>query len=309
MEIIRHINRCPSFPHPVVSLGNFDGVHIGHQAILRRLVTEASCRQGTAIVLTFHPHPVNVLRPNTPLPLICSLREKLSTFISLGVEKVVLQRFTPAFAQLSPEEFVQKFIIEAIGAEKVIVGHNVSFGRNRAGSATTLQQLGATYGFAVEAVGPIKADEEEVSSTVVRALLNKGNMRTVTRSLGRFYALGGRVVKGFQRGRTIGFPTANLRPRTGLLLPNGVYAVMVEVNDQLIPGVANIGMNPTFGLERKTLEAHLFDFAGDLYGRRIKVNFVEYLRGERKFPSVEDLMRQIQEDATQARALLLSLQS
>lgn len=309
MQIIRHINRCPSFPHPVVSLGNFDGVHIGHQAILRQLIAEARSRQGTAIVLTFHPHPVAVLRPQTPLPLICSLREKLLSFRSLGVDKVVLQRFTPSFAQLSPEEFVRKFVVETIGAEKMVVGHSVNFGRNRAGSATTLQQLGQAYGFGVEVVGPITADEAEVSSTVVRALLSRGDMRAVTRALGRFYSVRGRVMKGFQRGRTIGFPTANLWPRAGLLLPNGVYAVMVEVDGQAIPGVANIGMNPTFGLERKILEAHLFDFASDIYGRRITVNFVEHLRGEQKFPSIEDLKRQIQEDATRARVLLLLAQS
>jgi riboflavin kinase/FMN adenylyltransferase len=134
-------------------------------------------------------------------------------------------------------------------------------------------------------------------------------MPAVTRALGRSYAISGRVVKGFQRGRTIGFPTANLRPRTGLLLPNGVYAVRVEVDGQCVPGVANIGMNPTFGLDRKTLESHLFDFTDDLYGRRIKVNFVEYLRGERKFPSIGELMKQIQEDAQRARALLLGASS
>lgn len=305
MEIIRHISRCASFPHPVVSLGNFDGVHIGHQAILRRLVQEAHLRRGTAIALTFHPHPLTVLRPQHPLPLICSLREKLSSFAALGVEKVIVQRFTPSFAQLLPEEFVRKYIVETLGAEKVIVGHNVNFGRNRAGSADTLQQLGQTAGFAVEIVGPIKTDEEEVSSTRVRALLSAGEMRAVTRFLGRFYSVRGRVVKGFQRGRTIGFPTANLRPRSGLLLPNGVYAVMVEVDGQTIPGVANIGINPTFGLERKTLETHLFDFSSDLYGQAISVGFVERLRGERKFPAVEELVKQIREDATQARALLL----
>ncbi len=307
MKVLRHISRCPSFPHPVVSLGNFDGVHIGHQAILRRLVQEAHLRRGTAIVLTFHPHPLTVLRPQHPLPLICSLREKLSAFAALGVEKVIVQRFTPSFAQLLPEEFVQRYLVETIRAEKVIVGHNVNFGRNRAGSADMLRQLGQSAGVAVEIIGPIKTNEEEVSSTGVRALLSAGEMPAVTRFLGRFYSVRGRVVKGFQRGRTIGFPTANLRPRADLLLPNGVYAVMVEVGGQMIPGVANIGINPTFGLDRKTLEAHLFDFSTDLYGQSISVGFVERLRGERKFPSVEELVKQIREDATQAKTLLSPL--
>lgn len=304
MEILRHLSHCTSFPHPVVSLGNFDGVHIGHQTILQRLVQEARNRQGTALVLTFHPHPLTVLRPGRSLPLIGSLREKLSSFSALGVDKVFLQRFTSSFAQLSPEEFVRLYLKEAIGAEKVIVGHNVSFGRQRAGTAETLQHFGEAYGFEVEIVGPITTDGQEVSSTAIRMLLQNGEMSAVARLLGRHYAVSGRVIKGFQRGRGIGFPTANLRPRAALLIPNGVYAVMVTVDDQEIPGVANIGMNPTFSINRRTLEAHLFDFSGDLYGQRLTVKFVQHLRGERKFPSIEELVTQIQEDAKQARALL-----
>jgi riboflavin kinase/FMN adenylyltransferase len=306
MEIIRHISRGVSFPHPVVSLGNFDGVHIGHQAILRRSVQEACDRQGTALALTFYPHPLTVLRPQHPLPLICSLRERLLVFAALGVEKVLLQRFTLSFSRLSPEEFVRGYLVETLNVEKVIVGHNVSFGRNRAGTAATLQQLGNTYGFEVEIVGPVKTDDQEVSSTAVRTLLSAGEMRAVARLLGRPYAVSGRVVKGFQRGRHIGFPTANLRPRADLLLPNGVYAVMVNVDEQDAPGVANVGMNPTFGVNQRTVEAHLFDFSRDLYGRRLTVRFVERLRGERKFPSVEELVKQIHEDAKQARTLLFS---
>lgn len=308
MEIIRHIGHFVPLPHPVVSIGNFDGVHIGHQAILQRLIQEARSRHGTALVLTFHPHPLIVLRPAQPLPLIGNLREKLSSFSALGVDKVFLQRFTSSFAQLSPEEFVRLYLKETIGAKKVIVGHNVSFGRNRAGVAATLRQLGETHGFDVEIVGPITTNGQEVSSTAVRALLQAGEMRSVSRFLGRRYSLSGRVVKGFQRGRGIGFPTANLRPRSAFLLPNGVYAVMVTVDGKEIPGVANIGMNPTFNVNRRTLEAHLFDFSGNLYGRRVTVGFVERLRGEQKFPSVEELVKQIQEDAKQARSLLLSSQ-
>jgi len=308
MEIIRHINHCAPLPHPIVSLGNFDGVHIGHQTILSDLVQEARDCQGTAIVLTFHPHPLSVLRPDRRLPLICSLREKLLLFSSLGVQKVLLQRFTHAFAQLSPEEFVRTYLVQTIGAKKVVVGHNVSFGRNRAGTADTLRQFAKTYGFEAEIVGPIKIDDQEVSSTGVRALLSAGEMSTVTRFLGRCYTVSGRVVKGFQRGRTIGFPTANLPPRADLLLPNGVYAVMATVASQKIPGVANIGLNPTFGSNKRTLEVHLFNFSGNLYGSRLSVEFVERLRGEQKFPSVEELVKQIQKDADRARDILFTSQ-
>jgi len=305
MEIIRHIIPHAPFPHPVVALGNFDGIHLGHQAILTRLVQEAQTRQGTALILTFHPHPLSVLRPDHPLSLILSLREKLHVLAALGVQGVVLQHFTVPFSRLTPEEFVQHYLVGAIGVEKIVVGHNVSFGRNRAGHAETLERLGRVHGFAVEIVGPVLVDGREVSSTAVRTLLSAGEMREVTRLLGRPYTVSGRVEKGFQRGRSLGFPTANLRPRADVLLPNGVYAVVVTVGEQEILGVANVGVNPTFGGHKRTIEAHLFDFSADLYGQRLRVGFVEHLRGERKFPSVQELVRQIQEDASRARALLL----
>ncbi len=306
MEIIRHILSHARFPHPVVSIGNFDGVHVGHQEILRRVVQDAQARHGTSLVFTFHPHPLTVLRPEKPLPLILSLREKLLACAATGVQGVIVQHFTTTFSLLTAEAFVRHHLVEAIGVEKVIVGHNVSFGHNRTGQAETLLRLGDQYGFAVEIVGPVMAGSQEVSSTAVRAMLSTGDMPTVTRLLGRPYAVSGRVEKGFQRGRTIGFPTANLRPRADLLLPNGVYAVRVGVGETDVPGVANVGMNPTFGGNKRTIEAHLFDFSADLYGQRIRVGFIEHLRGEQKFPSVQELIQQIQQDAQQARTLLAS---
>ena len=305
MEIIRNILHHPRLPHPIVSLGNFDGIHLGHQEILQRLRQEAEARHGTALVVTFHPHPLAVLRADQPIALIASLREKLSQFAKFGVQGVFLQRFSFAFSRLSPKEFVQDYLAQAIGAEKIIIGHNFSFGRDRIGSAAALERLGRDCGFDVEIVGPVKAHGREVSSTVVRALLSAGEMQDAALLLGRPYAVSGRVIKGFQRGRTIGFPTANIRPRADLLLPNGVYAVRVDVGDhQHLPGVANVGINPTFGGNRRTIEAHLFDFSADLYGQRLRVGFVEHLRGEKKFPAVQDLVRQIQEDADRARTLL-----
>jgi riboflavin kinase/FMN adenylyltransferase len=304
MEIIRHILSHPRFSHPVVSIGNFDGVHIGHQEILKRVVHEAHARQGAALVYTFHPHPLTVLRPDRPLALILSLREKISACAAAGVHGIIVQRFTRTFSHLTAEEFVRGYLVEAIGVEKIIVGHNVSFGYNRTGRAETLIELGRTYGFEVEVLGPVLLEGQEVSSTAVRAVLSAGDLRAVTRLLGRPYAVSGRVVKGFQRGRSIGFPTANLRPQADLLLPNGVYAVIVEVGDLRVLGVANVGFNPTFGENKRSIEAHLFDFSADLYGQRLRVSFIEYLRGEQKFPSVQELIQQIQQDAQRARMLL-----
>jgi riboflavin kinase / FMN adenylyltransferase len=305
MEVIRHIRSDRRFSRPIVSLGNFDGVHLGHRVILTKAVSEAKAQHGTALVLTFHPHPLTVLRPNSPLPLILSLREKLLQLRSLEVHGVILQRFSLAFSQLTAEEFVRRYLVDLIAAEKVIIGHNVSFGHRRSGNAETLVQLGKQFGFAVEVIGPVMVEEREVSSSAVRTLLGVGNMREVTKLLGRPYSVSGRVEKGFQRGRTIGFPTANLRPHTDLLLPNGVYAVTVALDEKTsVPGVANVGMNPTFGNNRRTIEAHLFDFSADLYGKRLRVSFVEHIREERKFPSVPELVRQIQEDANRAREVL-----
>ena len=305
MEIIRHILSHPRLPHPVVSLGNFDGVHLGHQAILWRLVQEAERRQGTALIMTFHPHPLSVLRPDRPLSLILSLREKLDHLAQRGVQRVVLQRFSPAFSHLSPEEFVHQYLVQAMGVEKIIIGHNFSFGRDRTGNAGALEQLGRRYGFGVEVVGPVRTLDREVSSSAIRSLLSAGDLDSSTALLNRPYIVSSRVQKGFQRGRTIGFPTANLRPQVDLLLPNGVYAVRLNVGRQTqLTGVANVGVNPTFGQNKRTIEAHIFDFAADIYGQRLRVGFIARLRGERKFPSVQDLVNQIQEDTERARALL-----
>ena len=304
MQIIRHVLPRAPLPHPVVGLGNFDGVHLGHRMILGRLVEAAKARQGTALAVTFYPHPLSVLRPGRPVPLILSLREKLRRIAELGVDGVVLQRFGLDFSQLAPEVFVRQYLLDSIGVEKILVGHNFSFGRDRAGNPLLLNSLGKQWGFEVEVIGPVSVGQQEVSSTVVRSLLQTGKLHEATKLLGQPYAVSGRVVKGFQRGRQIGFPTANIRPRTSVLLPNGVYAVRADVDDVEYNAVANVGVNPTFGENQRTIETNLFDFSADLYGKRIRVSFVEHLREERKFSSVEELVQQIREDAERARSLL-----
>ena len=306
MKIIRHASHHLPFSHPVIGLGNFDGVHLGHRMILSRLVEEARARQGTALAMTFYPHPLSVLRPERPVPLILGLREKLQRIAELGVDGIVLQRFGFDFSQLAPEAFVRQYLIDSIGVEKIFVGHNFSFGRDRAGNAHLLSSLGKRWGFEVEVVGSVTVGWQEVSSTVVRALLQTGKLPEATKLLEQPYAVSGRVVKGFQRGRQIGFPTANIRPRTSVLLPNGVYAVRACVDDEEYNAVANVGVNPTFGENQRTVETNLFDFSADLYGKRLQVSFVKHLRAERKFSSVEELVQQIREDADQARSFLSS---
>lgn len=309
MKIIRHASRHSPFPHPVIGLGNFDGVHLGHRMILSRLVEEARARQGTALAMTFYPHPLSVLRPGSPVPLILSLREKLQRIAELGVDGIVLQRFGLDFSQLVPEAFVRQYLLDSIGVEKILVGHNFSFGRDRAGNVRLLSSLGKRWGFEVEVIGSVTVGRQEVSSTAVRSLLQAGKLSEATKLLEQPYTVSGRVVKGFQRGRQIGFPTANIRPRTSVLLPNGVYAVRACVDDREYNAVANVGVNPTFGENRRTVETNLFDFSANLYGKRLRVGFVKHLRAERKFSSVEELVQQIREDADQARRFLSSTEN
>jgi riboflavin kinase/FMN adenylyltransferase len=221
-----------------------------------------------------------------------------------GIEVLVVQHFTPAFAEWSAETFIERFVVQRLRATKLIVGHSVSFGHERRGDTALLTALGARFGFDVEVVGPIRVDGHDVSSSAVRRAIAAGDVSLAAALLGRPHRLGGRVVHGRQRGSTMGFPTANVRVRAGMSPPDGVYAVRVQHREAWHDGVANIGTNPTFGDVPRTLEAHLFDFDAGLYGERVNVSFVERLRGEIMFPSVDALVAQIGRDVEQARMIL-----
>jgi riboflavin kinase/FMN adenylyltransferase len=306
MQVIRHLEACDRrFRSPVVTLGNFDGVHRGHQEILSRVVRQARQSGREAVLITFFPHPTSVLAPSRAPAALGSLGERLERFREVGVDVVVLQRFTPAFAALDAEVFIERYLVRRLEVAKVVIGHSVNFGRARGGNARTLTEAGARLGFAVEVVGPVKVDGIAVSSTAVRERLAAGEVVVASRLLGRPYAVEGRVVRGDQRGQGLGFPTANVRPRTAVLVPDGVYAVRLRWNGERRDGVANVGRNPTFGQGRaRTLEAHLFEFAGEIYGRALRVEFVDRLRGEKKFASPQELVEQIREDVARAREVL-----
>jgi len=312
MRVVRHLSSCPDrFASPVITLGNFDGVHAGHQEILSRVVAQAKARGVDSVVITFYPHPTSVLAPDRAPAALAPLHDRLASIRDHGVDALVLQHFTAAFAALEAEEFIDRYLVERLGARKVIIGHSVNFGRRRGGSARTLEEAGRRHGFEVEVVGPVEVDGIAVSSTEVRNRLAAGEVALAARLLRRPYGVEGRVLVGDRRGRKLGFPTANLRPRLGPLVPNGVYAVRAAWTDRASgerherAGVANVGLNPTFGEGRqRTLEPHLFDFDGDLYGERLHVSFVERLRGELKFSSVDALVEQIGKDAAAARAVL-----
>jgi len=306
MRVIRHLVRvAPPLRRVVLTLGNFDGVHLGHQAIVRRAVDEARAVGGQVVTLTFHPHPVAVLAPEKAPPLLQSLHDRLALLRDLGTDVVVVQRFTPGFAALDPEAFVRDYLGGHLELLHVVVGHNVSFGRGRAGTVETLRELGTRHGFAIDAVGPVTVGEAQVSSTALRRLVATGDVQRARTLLGRPFSLRGRVVRGEQRGRTLGFPTANLHQRPGVLLPaDGVYAVQARLDGQLRPAVLNVGVRPTFGVLRRTVEAYVLDFDGDLYGRWLSLDLVERLRGEQRFSGPDALRDAIAADVARARDVL-----
>jgi riboflavin kinase / FMN adenylyltransferase len=307
MRVVRHLRpRERPFRSPVVTLGNFDGMHLGHQEIVRRAVERARATGGDAVAYTFAPHPVAVLAPERAPAMITSLARRLGLLRELGLRGAVLQRFTRQFAALTPEEFVRRRLVDDLGVSAVVVGYNVNFGRDRAGTPERLAELGSQIGFAVEIVPPVVASGEQVSSSAIRKRIAQGDVAGAAALLGRSPLLLGRVRLGDRRGATIGFPTANLYPRGGMLPPDGVYAVRVGVEGEAPrrPGVANLGLNPTFGVARRRLEVHLFDFGADLYGKRLSVALVKRLRGEVKFDSLDALVAQIRRDADAARVAL-----
>lgn len=307
MRVVRHLRAgTPPFRSAVVALGNFDGMHLGHQAIMRRTRDLAAERNGDAVAFTFWPHPIAVLAPARAPAMITSLSRRIEELRDAGIAGAVVQRFTRSFAQLTPDEFVRDVLVGALGVSAVVVGYNVTFGRDRLGTPERLAEMGRELGFAVDIASPVTVGEHTVSSSAVRRMLLAGDVDQAAHLLGRPHLLLGRVRVGDRRGKTIGFPTANVVPRGGLLPPDGVYAVLVGIGDGAVklPGVANLGTNPTFGATARRLETHLFDFDGDLYGQRLRVALVKRLRGEVKFPSVQALVSQIERDAMDAREAL-----
>lgn len=306
MRVIRHLaHTAPPLRRVVLTLGNFDGMHLGHQAIVRRALAEARAAAGQVVVLTFHPHPIAVVAPDKAPLLLQSLRDRLAQLRDLGVDVTVVQRFTPRFAALEPEAFVRDVLAAHLELLHVVVGYNVTFGRGRSGTVDTLEALGVRHGFAVDAIGPVTVGEAQVSSTALRRLISAGDVQGAGTLLGRPFALRGRVIRGEQRGRTLGFPTANLHQRSGLLLPaDGVYAVRARFDGRVMPGVLNIGVRPTFGTLRRTVEVFLLDFDGDLYGRWLTLDLVDRLRGEQRFSGPDALRQAIAGDVARAREVL-----
>ncbi len=312
MRILRSIDGLAEVPGPVtLSIGVFDGVHLGHRAVLQAAMDDAARSGGTAVALTFDPHPARVLRAESAPRLLTSTSHKARLIEALGVPCLLVVSFDADFAARPAPEFIHELASACRPLRRICVGEQWAFGHRRAGNVALLRELGEELGFAVSETPAVQIGDETVSSTRIRHAVENGQLDVARMLLGRDYTILGTVERGAELGRTIGFPTANLRAHNEQFPPDGVYAVRVQIGGEVLPGVANIGYRPTVtdGLTERKLEVHIFGFVGDLYGRDLDVDFVAFLRGEKKFDGLGALREQIAADVAQTRQLLLARRS
>src|SRR3989338_3932316 len=289
---------------PVLALGNFDGVHIGHKEIFRRVVERAGEIEGNSIVYTFEPHPLRIIAPaRTPL-LLTTFRKKMELIAGSGIDITVCADFTKRFADQHPRDFARETLVGKKGVKEVFVGYDYKFGRGREGTIDYLKKMGEEFGFKVTVIDAITVDGQVVSSTLVRDKIEDGDMEKANRLLGRWYSIEGKVVDGFKKGVMIGFPTANIDTSYDLLPHTGVYAARTIIDGEIYDGIANVGFNPTFHRDRLSVEIHIFDFSSDIYGREIEIIFIKRLREEIEFGSAEKLKAQIKKDIEVTREIL-----
>ena len=304
--MLAHWKEIPQgwLPYSVVTLGNFDGVHLGHQEIFRRVLARSRELGFPSVALSFYPHPLKILRPQDAPLMLLPLKEKVRLMEKLGLENFLCIRFTKDFASLSARRFVERILVGSLRAKEVFVGKDYRFGKARKGNVELLSRLGKEFGFRVNVVEPVVVDGILVSSTRIRRMLLEGRVKEAMKLLGRPYKLLGKVVKGAGRGRVLGFPTANIEPENELIPKVGVYCVAVEVENMTHPGVVNIGFNPTFEEDKRVkIEVHIIDFSGELYNKEIGVSFLKRIRGEIRFSSAEELVKRIAKDVEEARAI------
>ena len=304
MELVRGLhNLRPEHRGCAATIGSFDGIHLGHQAVLTQLAVQGRERQLPVTLITFEPQPREYFMPEEAPPRLTRFREKLEVLRHCGIDRVVCLRFNAYLASLTADEFIQRVMLDGLAVKYLVVGDDFRFGKGRIGDYALLQQAGKTHGFPVATMQTFNIGNHRVSSTRIRVALNEGDFNSAEALLGRPYWMSGRVAHGDKRGRTIGFPTANIFLHRNAVPVNGVFAVeMRGIDNRPIPGVANVGTRPTVDGSRALLEVHLFDFNREIYGRHVQVSFLKKLRSERKFESFELLKRQIERDAEQARA-------
>ncbi len=292
------------FDKSILTLGNFDGLHIGHQELVRMIISRAKEVGALSMVVTFRPHPLKILAPEKCPPLISIYEEKIRLFEKLGIDVLVKIPFTMEFSTMSPEDFVRDILCGTLGASEIFVGYNYRFGKGREGDIRKLRSLGEKYGFTVREVAQIAVDGEVISSTRIRTLIKNGDVGHAAKLLGRAYAIAGIVVRGDGRGKGLGFPTANIAPKHSLVPPDGVYAVRLVVREKVYDGIANIGMRPTFSKKTVAIEVNVFNFNEDIYGEDISLYFIKKIRDEKKFRSAGALVTQIRSDIEVAREIL-----
>ncbi|WP_224484017.1 bifunctional riboflavin kinase/FAD synthetase [Robertkochia aurantiaca] len=306
MIIKRNLFEAQEDHHTVVTIGTFDGVHVGHRKIIERLVANARANDLKSTILTFFPHPRMVLQQASDLKLLNTLDEKIAILEKTGLDQLIIHPFSKSFSRMTAESYVKEVLVDAINAKKVIIGYDHRFGRNRTATIDDLIRYGEQYDFEVEQIGAKEVDEVSVSSTKIRKALQAGQIETANNYLGYEYLITGTVSKGKGLGRQIDFPTANIEVAESYkLIPlNGVYVVKSEVGNRELYGMMNIGYNPTVNGEQRSIEVNFFDFDEDLYGRKLTIRFLHRLRDEQRFDSVDDLQEQLKKDREQSLAYI-----
>ena len=282
----------------IITIGTFDGVHLGHQSILKKVVEAKENNTYESSLLTFFPHPRMVLQQDTSIKLLNTIDEKAELLDKFGIDNLIIHPFDAAFSNLSAEEFVKEILIDQLNIHKIIIGHDHRFGKNRTADISDLILFGKKYGFEVEQINAHEIDEIAISSTKIRKALMEGNIKLANQFLGYSYFISGKVIEGKKIGRTLGFPTANIQINESykLLPKNGVYIVSSEINDSLYFGMMNIGKNPTIGENDQSIEVHYFDMSENIYNKKLKISILEHIRDERKFNSLSDLQAQLEKD-------------
>ena len=293
--------------HPVIALGNFDGLHRGHLKIIERVKRGAAEHGGTPMAMTFDPHPPRIVRPDKAPPLLMTKAQRIEALHRAGVHCVAVVRFTKELSQWDADTFVRKVLVDWLRVSEVWVGANFLFGHERSGTFSVLRGLGLSYGFRADKIDPVRYKDFVVSSTRIRRLVSEARMDEAAALLGRAYYVDGTIVEGRRRGRELGFPTANLETQNELVPPNGVYATIMTIDGVVHGSVTNIGLRPTFGEATPTIETHVLDYSGDLYGHTVRLAFVQRLRDERRFEDVDALRTQIDADKRRAERLFTRL--
>ncbi len=303
MIIISNLDNLPKdIKNPVVTIGNFDGVHWAHQAIFRKVKERARDLHGTSVVITFEPHPIRVMSPEKIKPLLTLLEQKRELVINQGIDIFLLIEFTQKFAAISARDFVKDILVDKLGIKEIVVGYDYAFGHNREGNIKILKEMGQQFSFNVHQVDPVYTGKTLVSSTSIRKLIMDGKVSEAKQLLGRNYQIRGEVIRGRNRGRPLlGFPTANLKLVDELIPKEGVYIVTVDIGGKIYQGLTNIGFNPTFKDKTLSVETYIFDLSANILRQKIKINFLSRLRDEITFASAKELSQQISRDIKQAR--------